>query len=428
MLNADPCTRPSSGSRTHRESAKRMGRKTAKSTGKNEKGRNRKRGDSDSSTGTVSSTGSVNDNNNINMPLSRDAQDRADKLMQMYFALPYGSAVTFEENAENVVLFMSLTQILVLHIIIYRFNFNTYNFLMLFASIFAIAWRYAVRTGRLFSEAKSNRIETKSAYALGGVLVACALWNSVWSVIFVLPILLLRYYVVSKRMKTSLRRSKKGKRSTVKTGGRHEYVWVFMAIEELVFNAVEVTYFTSVMPLLFVSSPMLYFPGTLVVGMVFVFVANCANTYLVTLLSQNKEKLSEILITQGCWIKKPEGWGDANDQYNGKGETLKPVNAFRWDSTKLFQKTDCVTYKDTQYITYYDSVLATPGSLPMYILHKCYLDYAFTRLVLLCIQAVLVIATCFFAYVSPYWPAYILQVLCSMVNFVLVVAAGEKKV
>ena len=292
-----------------------MGKKTTKATGKNDKGRSRKRGDSGSTTEAVSSTGTVNDNNNINMPLSRDAQERADKLMQMYFALPCGDAITFEENAENVVLFLSLTQILLLHIIIYRFNFNTYNFLMLFVSILATAWRYAVRTGRLFNEAKNEAFETKSAYLMVAFFVACALWSSIWSVIHILPILLLRYYMIGKRRKTALRRSKKGKRSTVNiTGERHEYVWVFMAIEELVFNTVELTYFTSVMPLLFVSSSMLYFPGTLVVGMVFVFVANCVNAYLVTLLSQNKEKLSEILMTQGCWVEKPNGWVGINDQ------------------------------------------------------------------------------------------------------------------
>ena len=400
-----------------------MGRKTTKATGKNDKGRNRKRGDSGSTTEAVSSTGTVNDNNNINMPLSRAAQDRADKLMQMYFALPCGSAITFEENAENVVFILSLTQILLLHIIIYRFNFNTYNFLMLFVSILATAWRYAVRTGRLFNEAKKEGFETKSAYLMVAVLVACALWSSIWSVVHMLPILLLRYYVMGKRRKTALRRTKKGKRSTVdiKTGERHEYVWVFMAIEELAFNTVELTYFTSVMPLLFVSSSMLYFPGTLVAGMVFVFVANCVNAYLVTLLSQNKEKLSEILMTQGCWVEKPNGWVG-----HAKGDKPQSLNTCRWDSTKLFQKTDCVTYKNTQYITYYDSVLATPGSLPMYILHTCFLDYAFTHLVLLCIQGMLVLVACFFAYVSPYWPAYILQVVCSMVNFVLIVSAGKK--
>ena len=163
-----------------------MGRKTAKATGKNDKGRNRKRGDSGSTTEAVSSTGTVNDNNNINMPLSGAAQDRADKLMQMYFALPCGSAITFEENAENVVFILSLTQILVLHIIIYRFNFNTYNFLMLFVSILATAWRYAVRTGRLLTRQK-RRIRTKIAYLMVAVL-ACAL--GIWSVVHMLPILL----------------------------------------------------------------------------------------------------------------------------------------------------------------------------------------------------------------------------------------------
>ena len=367
----------------------------------------RKRADSKDS--NLTSTTSTNNNNNKynnHLPLTKEAQERVDKLTGLYYDLPYGANVSLTKGGEKRLLIFSISQMFLLHVIIYRFNYNTYNFLMLFICILALVWRFALRTGKL---SKVDKLEKNSSYAVALIFVLGAMWYSVWSVIYVLPVILPRYYMNEKRRKYITKRNKKNKRSTLETGKRHEYIWVTMAMEELVFNIVEVAYITNIVPVLFVSSPILYYPGKIVFLMLFVFIVNCTNFYISTLIVLHQKKLCDILKLQGCWIKKPDGWVPPTEE-----KTLVGVKAKCWDSTKLYTKTDCITYtkfeKDVEYITYYDNVLAIPGSMPIYILHMCFVDHQYTYLILMCIQGLLVCTLCLLAFSSPYWPMYILQI------------------
>jgi hypothetical protein len=363
---------------------------------------------------------------NSHIPLSKEAQTRADILSGLYYELRYGMSVTLDERdgKELEMLCLSIFQILISHVIIYRFNFSTYNFSMLFICIIVLVWRYLLRTGKL---RMVNKIEKNSSYIVASLLVLGSMYHSITSIFYVLLLIVPRYYMGEKRkiydtgIKTNNKRKKLDKRSTVEIGERHQYVWVFMAIEEIVFNVVELALLTTILPALFVSSPILYYRGSILTTMCFVFMVNHFNILVTTLIFHHSEKLCEILKLQGCWVKKPNGWTPPGEEKSNTN--IKQTN---WDSTKLYTKHDCVTYgQNTQYITYYEHVLAIPGCISMYILHTCFVDHHFTHLVILSIQGLLISLLVLLGFTSSYWPFYLIQIVLCVYIFGVISKANK---
>ena len=87
-----------------------------------------------SSSSFLLSTTNNNNKYNNHLPPTKEAQERVDKLTGLYYDLPYGANVSLAKGGEERLLIFSMSQMFLLHVIIYHFNYNSYNFLMLFTT------------------------------------------------------------------------------------------------------------------------------------------------------------------------------------------------------------------------------------------------------------------------------------------------------
>ena len=147
----------------------------------------RKRADSSGNKldSTSTSATSSASKNNSHIPLSKDAQARANKLNGLYYELQYGMNVTLDkrDGKELEMLCLSIFQMLISHVIIYRFNFSTYNFLMLSICIIVLVWRYLLRAGKLRTVKK---LEKNSLHIVASLLVLGAMYHSITSIFYYL--------------------------------------------------------------------------------------------------------------------------------------------------------------------------------------------------------------------------------------------------
>ena len=333
--------------------------------------------------------------------LPKDVQDRLAKVLEGKKDEPLSLT---SENTESQILSIALLQMVLVHFVVYRLNWHRYNFLFMFG-IHNYLWFHWAKNNGSF-----NRLYVKQGgYCVQGFLVLSTVYTHGFSslkVLYLLPLL-----VDAETFLTRIHGADGGAKVDKSGVGAMNgmWVWLLRAVEELASRVCVVVYASSILPVLSVPSSDLYYPGLLTLVLVGAFAINVSVLYAAKFIDRFQVKMRMALRLQGCW-----GLGMKEKDVPEGAKAVVP-----WDMNTIYCKGDHVVHDEKHYVSQYEETVAVPGSIGNLVGHFLFSDAAWSRLMLLLLQGMVVICISMSVYTSTYWVFYGIGLIGTGYTFVV---------